>query len=60
LGHILRVMTVFSAHSLNSPIKGMLPGMNYNPYPAPGAAQDNPDVTFTGRYPHVSRDPLPQ
>jgi phospholipid/cholesterol/gamma-HCH transport system substrate-binding protein len=60
LGHILRVMTVFSAHSLNSPIKGMLPGMYYNPYPAPGAAQDNPDVTFTGQYPHVSRDPLPQ
>jgi phospholipid/cholesterol/gamma-HCH transport system substrate-binding protein len=60
LGHILRVMTVFSAHSLNSPIKGMLPGMYYNPYPAPGAAQDHPDVTFTGHYPHVARDPLPR
>jgi len=59
-GHILRVMTVFSGHSLNSPIKALLPGMYYNPYPAPGAAQDHPDVTFTGQYPQVARDPLPQ
>jgi hypothetical protein len=60
LGHILRVMTVFSGHSLNSPVKGMLPGMAYNPYPAPGAAQDNPGVSFTGQYPRVTRDPLPR
>lgn len=59
-GHIMRVRTVFSAHSLNSPIKALLPGLYYNPYPAPGAGQDNPDVTFTGQYPHVTRDPLPR
>ena len=60
LGHILRVMTVFSAHSLNSPVKGMLPGMAYNPYPAPGAAQDDAGTNFTGQYPRVARDPLPR
>jgi len=59
-GHILRVRTVFSAHSLNSPIKALLPGIHYNPYPAPGAAQDHPDTTFTGPYPRVHRDPLPK
>ena len=59
-GHILRVFTVFTGHSVNQPIKALLPGMHYNPYPAPGASQDNPDVTFKGEYPRVSRDPLPQ
>ena len=59
-GHILRVRTVFTGHSLNSPIKALLPGVHYNPYPAPGAAQDDPDTTFTGPYPRVHRDPLPK
>lgn len=59
-GHILRVRTVFTGHSLNSPIKALLPGVYYNPYPAPGAAQDDPDTTFTGQYPRVHRDPLPK
>ena len=59
-GRIMRVRTVFSGHSTNSPIKKLLPGLHFNPYPAPGAAQDNPDVTFTGQYPHVTRDPLPR
>jgi phospholipid/cholesterol/gamma-HCH transport system substrate-binding protein len=59
-GHILRVRTVFTGHSLNSPVKALLPGVHYNPYPAPGAAQDDPDTTFKGPYPRVERDPLPQ
>lgn len=59
-GHILRVRPVFTGHSLNSPIKALVPGMYYNPYPAAGAGQDHPGVTFKGEYPRVVRDPLPQ
>jgi phospholipid/cholesterol/gamma-HCH transport system substrate-binding protein len=59
-GHILRVRPVFTGHSLNSPIKALLPGMHFNPYPAPGAAQDKPNTTFTGPYPRLHRDPLPK
>ena len=59
-GHILRVRTVFTGHSVNSPVKAILPGMYFNPYPAPGAAQDNPGVSFTGQYPRILRDPLPK
>ncbi|MFL6089600.1 MAG: MlaD family protein [Aeromicrobium sp.] len=58
-GHILRVRPVFSGHSVNSPVKGLLPGMFYNPYPAAGAS-DNTPVTFSGQYPRVYRDPIPQ
>lgn len=59
-GRILRVKTVFTAHSANSPIKGLIGNMGFNPYPAPGQAQDNPGVTFEGNYPHVVRDVLPK
>jgi phospholipid/cholesterol/gamma-HCH transport system substrate-binding protein len=59
-GRILRVKTVFTAHSVNSPIKGLIGNVGFNPMPAPGQAQDNPGVTFEGNYPHVVRDVLPK
>lgn len=58
-GHILRVRPVFTAYSANSPIKVSVPGMYYNPYPAPGASVKNP-VNFSGQVPHVLRDTLPK
>lgn len=58
-GHILRVRPVFTGHSTNSPLAGILPGMYYNPYPAAGASDHDP-VNFSGSYPRVYRDPLPQ
>jgi hypothetical protein len=54
------VRTVFTGHSLNSPVKAILPGMYFNPYPEAGALQDNPGVSFTGQYPRILRDPLPK
>jgi phospholipid/cholesterol/gamma-HCH transport system substrate-binding protein len=58
-GHILRVRPIFTANSVNSPIKLKAPGMFYNPYPAPGASLEDP-VDFTGNYPHLVRDTLPK
>jgi phospholipid/cholesterol/gamma-HCH transport system substrate-binding protein len=58
-GNILRVRPIFTVNTVNSPIKLKAPGMYYNPYPAAGASVKDP-VDFTGQYPHVVRDALPQ
>ena len=56
-GRIARVKPVFSVNTLNLGVP-LTPGTMYNPYPDPGA--HNRPRDFTGSYPRVEEDPIPQ
>lgn len=55
-GNIGRLMLLFSANSVNSPLK-LSPGVMYNPYPTAGSHYAPKD--FSGEYPRVREDDIP-
>lgn len=56
-GPIARVKPILGVSSLNLPLEAS-PNTMYNPYPAPGAHNDPEE--FTGEYPRIEEDPIPQ